>query len=89
MTQYDFTNPGPNPNALHFTQLVWKGSMQVGCGTADCTGYSGLLPAFVVCQYAPAGNVGMSANFQANVLPCGDADDPSGGCKPVSLSGAP
>lgn len=78
-----------NPNAGHFTQVVWKGSTQVGCGAADCTGHSGVLPAYVVCRYAPAGNFDTTAEFKANVLPCGVGTTSTGGCKAISLAGAP
>ena len=89
MTSYDFLTPGWNPNAGHFTQVVWKGSTQVGCGAADCSGHSGVLPAYVVCRYAPAGNYDTATAFKANVLPCGVAGTASGGCTAVSLAGAP
>ena len=29
---------GQNPQPSHFTQVVWKGSKQVGCAVADCSG---------------------------------------------------
>ncbi|KAI8895423.1 CAP domain-containing protein [Globomyces pollinis-pini] len=32
----------------HFTQVMWRGTTQVGCGIADK----------IVCQYSPAGNMG-------------------------------
>jgi hypothetical protein len=89
VTSYDFNTPGWNPNAGHFTQVVWKGSTSVGCGAADCTGHSGVLPSYVVCRYAPAGNMDTTAAFKANVLPCGSASTASGGCTAISLAGAP
>jgi hypothetical protein len=88
VTSYDFLTPGWNGNAGHFTQVVWKGSTSVGCGAADCTGYHGVLPSYVVCRYAPAGNFDTTAEFKANVLPCG-VSSATGGCKAVSLAGAP
>jgi pathogenesis-related protein 1 len=40
----------------HYTQLVWRGTTQVGCGMATCP--DGDFNATVwVCNYAPAGNV--------------------------------
>lgn len=40
----------------HYTQLVWRGTRQVGCGVASCP--AGAFTATVwVCNYAPAGNV--------------------------------
>ncbi|KAI9720488.1 MAG: hypothetical protein M1828_005659 [Chrysothrix sp. TS-e1954] len=38
---------------LHFTQMVWKGTEQVGCYTVpDCSGSS-----LTFCNYYPAGNI--------------------------------
>lgn len=36
----------------HFSQLVWKGSERLGCGTASCGGKE-----VWVCNYDPPGNV--------------------------------
>jgi len=46
----------------HFTQVVWKGSKEVGMGVSS-DGH------FVVCNYSPPGN--WTDNFAANVLPLG------------------
>ena len=35
----------------HFTQVVWKATLQVGCGIKSCSNGN-----MVVCQYYPAGN---------------------------------
>ena len=88
MTSYNFNTPGWNPNAGHFTQVVWKGSTAIGCGGADCTGYGGVLPSYVVCRYAPAGNMDTTSAFAANVLPCGVTGSSTGGCKSVNLIGS-
>lgn len=39
----------------HFTQVIWKGSTQVGCAYKDCTAEGWKL--YVVCEYNPVGNV--------------------------------
>lgn len=46
----------------HFSQIVWKGTTEVGCATYDCSS-SGLAntgeyvsPYFTVCNYGPPGN---------------------------------
>lgn len=36
----------------HYTQLVWRGTTQVGCGKAECRG-----KIILVCNYSPPGNV--------------------------------
>ena len=53
ISQYDFNNPGYSDATGHFTQVVWKGTTKVGCGSADC-GSDGT---FYVCNYDPAGNL--------------------------------
>ena len=50
----------------HFTQLVWKGSTRLGCGAAHKT-EGDMIKAYVVCQYAPAGN--MLGQYTVNVMP--------------------
>ena len=45
---YDFENPGFNGATGHFTQVVWKESVKLGCG------YSG---SYITCRYCPAGNM--------------------------------
>lgn len=37
----------------HFTQIVWKGTTEVGCFTAECGG-----SAITACNYSPPGNYG-------------------------------
>lgn len=66
---YNYANPGFSSETGHFTQVVWKGSTQLGCGAAQGTAtiegtkYNAF---YVVCQYAPAGNV--KGQFPDNVL---------------------
>lgn len=49
----------------HFTQVVWKGSTQLGCAYKDCRASGWGL--YIVCEYNPVGNViGQSPQ---NVLP--------------------
>jgi hypothetical protein len=62
---YDYDNPGWDPAYGHFTQVVWKNTLQIGCGYR--TGCSTGWPNVWVCQYNPPGNyLGQFAN---NVLP--------------------
>lgn len=59
-SKYDFDRPTGFSNSTgHFTQLVWKDTMSVGCGRKECgngdkNGAHGWL---VVCEYWPPGNV--------------------------------
>ncbi|RAL02445.1 putative extracellular SCP domain protein Pry1 [Aspergillus ibericus CBS 121593] len=65
---YDFKLPtGFSEETGHFTQLVWRATRQVGCAAVDC-GLNGTRNAstgefvhpqgwFLVCEYAPRGNV--------------------------------
>ncbi|MGE0382174.1 MAG: CAP family protein, partial [Hyphomicrobium sp.] len=66
VAKYDFTNPGFTSQTGHFTQVVWKGSTQLGCGMAmGCPGaFNG---GYWVCRYAPPGN--MQGAFEQNVAP--------------------
>lgn len=48
----------------HFTQVIWKGSREIGVGRAFAEDG---LRVFVVCNYYPAGNV--IGRFKENVMP--------------------
>jgi len=55
-SQYDPNNP----QYSHFTQMVWKGTTQLGCAHQDCSGIFGAnygLAHYHVCEYSPPGNV--------------------------------
>eukprot|EP01062_Namystynia_karyoxenos_P003627 TRINITY_DN11301_c0_g1_i1.p1 TRINITY_DN11301_c0_g1~~TRINITY_DN11301_c0_g1_i1.p1 ORF type:complete len:680 (+),score=159.06 TRINITY_DN11301_c0_g1_i1:92-2041(+) len=53
---------GMNNGAGHFTQLVWKGTTQIGMGIARGQG-----SAYVVVNYLPAGNLAEDEAVRANV----------------------
>jgi uncharacterized protein YkwD len=59
ISEYNYASPGFGP-AGHFTQVIWRGSRQLGCGKAICQG-----EVFWVCRYSPPGNV--DDEFPANV----------------------
>ncbi len=60
---YGDASPPPGFSAGHFTQIVWKGSRELGVGTAvDGRGTFKL-----VLRYSPAGNV--RGAYGENVLP--------------------
>ncbi|CCE86536.1 Piso0_005031 [Millerozyma farinosa CBS 7064] len=59
-------NYGSASSFDHFTQVIWKGTSQVGCAYKDCSSEN--WGKYIICSYNPAGNmVGMgSQNLQAN-----------------------
>ena len=63
VSKYDFNNPGFSSGTGHFTQLVWKGSKQIGCGAA-CNSKN---KCYVTCNYNPAGNY--NNQYKENVFP--------------------
>ncbi|KAF8165568.1 CAP domain-containing protein [Crassisporium funariophilum] len=49
-----------NPSFLHFTQVVWKSTTELGCAVSQCDGiFDPLLgkASLYVCLYNPVGNV--------------------------------
>jgi uncharacterized protein YkwD len=54
INSYDFANGRSSDGQAvgHFTQIVWRGTKQVGCAVATCNGQD-----LLVCNYSPAGNV--------------------------------
>lgn len=53
----------PGGRTGHFTQVVWKGTTQIGCGATYCNNYRQI---FYVCNYNPSGNyIGQN---RANVI---------------------
>jgi hypothetical protein len=61
---YAFAKGGFSSQTGHFTQVVWAGTHEVGCGNTQCEGMD-----LWVCQYDPPGN--MQGAFGANVKPKG------------------
>ena len=55
--------------AGRFTQVVWKGSREIGIGRAFAENGQTV---FVVCNYLPVGNV--MGRFKENVFPPGRED---------------
>jgi len=55
------------PEFLHATQVLWKGSTQVGCATVQCASGTifGMPSWYTVCNYHPQGNV--IGDFNANL----------------------
>lgn len=50
----------------HFTQVVWKGSKELGIGMAKGKSKSGMFCTYVVARYKPAGNY--RGRYVKNVL---------------------
>ena len=56
---YGMANPPNFETWGHFSQMVWKGTTQVGCATVDCAALADVpgTPSapFTVCNYGPPG----------------------------------
>lgn len=65
--QYRFPDGGFSMQTGHFTQLVWRGTTEVGCGRSQCKGMD-----IFVCEYNPPGN--WEGQYRQNVLPRGCRD---------------
>ena len=79
---YNFGSGGFSGGTGHFTQVVWKGSTQLGIGRAEIQ-QQGMKCAYIVGRYKPAGN--MMGDFPANVLK--GSFDANSYCASVSNSG--
>ncbi len=60
------TDASCNGATGHFTQIVWKSTLRVGCASATCP-FSGGTGTVWVCEYAPGGNNTATATILANV----------------------
>ncbi|KAH8922593.1 PR-1-like protein [Atractiella rhizophila] len=59
-----------NPQASHFTQVVWKATTQIGCAVKQCDSlavFDGAAAPLYDCLYSPPGNVYPQSNFANNV----------------------
>ncbi|MEU0568113.1 CAP family protein [Nonomuraea sp. NPDC005983] len=66
---YDFNNPGFSQKTGRFTQVVWKSSTKLGCGRATTSAIPGRTETYIVCDYAPLGNLATADLFKENVFP--------------------
>ncbi|XP_065641732.1 uncharacterized protein LOC100206500 isoform X2 [Hydra vulgaris] len=62
---HDFKQNSFNYNTGHFTQVVWKGSTELGMGKSSSK-KDGMFCTYIVGRYKPAGNMG--GEFTKNVL---------------------
>jgi len=53
-SQYDY-NVSPIGTAGHYTQVVWRASVNIGCAIVDCPNVT--FHQTVLCDYAPGGNI--------------------------------
>ncbi|KAJ7382007.1 sterol-binding protein [Desmophyllum pertusum] len=69
IADYDFNNPAFAYNTGHFTQVVWKGTTNVGVGIASkkltSGDYVGMYETYVVARFTPPGNY--QGEFAENV----------------------
>lgn len=52
----DFTYPNTSPATGHYTQIVWRTSVNVGCALVSCPSLT--YKSVVLCLYGPGGNSG-------------------------------
>lgn len=64
IAKYSFGSGAFSMETGHFTQVVWRGSTQLGCAVATCRNMD-----IWVCEYDPPGNV--QGEFKKNVQPKG------------------
>jgi len=64
VADYRFPDGGFSMKTGHFTQVVWRGTTQIGCGRSQCKGLD-----IFVCEYSPAGN--WEGQYRDNVKPRG------------------
>ncbi len=51
---YDYTTNNITA-AGHYTQVVWRASVRIGCAIVNCSNYQ--YPNTILCDYAPGGNI--------------------------------
>ena len=68
---FDYGNPKYSSQTGHFSQVVWKESLEIGCGLCQRKSLSSY-QIVLMCNYAAPGN--MANSFAANVPPVGSPD---------------
>eukprot|EP01061_Rhynchopus_euleeides_P009390 TRINITY_DN1855_c0_g2_i1.p1 TRINITY_DN1855_c0_g2~~TRINITY_DN1855_c0_g2_i1.p1 ORF type:complete len:1412 (+),score=353.86 TRINITY_DN1855_c0_g2_i1:84-4319(+) len=77
---YDYNNGGFSGSTGHMTQVVWKDSLEIGCGL--CHRDQGYIAVYLMCNYKKAGNYG--GQFGSNVLKKGTAPSGCAGAPPTT-----
>jgi pathogenesis-related protein 1 len=49
-------NTCSGPTCGHYTQIVWRATLELGCALGSCAGFT--YPNSIVCNYGPGGNSG-------------------------------
>jgi len=61
-TKYDYaTNTCSGGTCGHYTQLVWRATLKLGCAVGDCPSLT--FRTALVCDYGPGGNVGSARPY--------------------------
>ena len=87
ISSYNFNAPQYSNAVGHFTQVIWRGSTQLGCGMSVCNGQN-----YWVCQYSPPGNwnvetPGVLANNVPPICAAGGTPPPPAGGTPPPPAG--
>ena len=53
-SNYNYANNSCSGICGHYTQIVWRNTLEIGCALVDCPGLT--YHSTVVCNYGPAGN---------------------------------
>jgi hypothetical protein len=53
---YNYANNTCNGVCGHYTQIVWRSTVKIGCARGSCPNIQ--YPSSIVCDYGPGGNVG-------------------------------
>ncbi|KAI6170604.1 Ancylostoma secreted protein 2 [Aphelenchoides bicaudatus] len=78
-------------NYNHFTQVIWAGVKEIGCGIANCermtstSNKPGFFHTYVVCNYWPAGNVVLQQIYEAGNTPASNCPSGSNANKQTGL----
>ncbi len=52
---YNYANNTCSGVCGHYTQIVWRTTLKVGCARGNCPGLA--YPSTIVCDYGPGGNI--------------------------------